>query len=399
MELVKQPQAQVTETAQQLPSTLLDLATNGQPHGRDSGLLVTRDDIFKIKSYERLGLSLPVSLEQVQAMIGTGKTGVPGLEAEDLLALNKDIYLHAVTWSDIEQQVKLTNNRLSTFATDFVSIGDRLVNYIDSMDWIDPFETKVRQLKLADISGLTTSFLSAADLKRKNNLKKILDRIQHLVVEQQVVVSKVRSEISRFADGLNHQLIPAVNFKLNLARSHGLAGAIKVLDEEIKGLAEDIKLKREEYEQLVTLILAGFIFGPGGAIIMGGIFGPDAERVRKERNALIELREQKNEQIENKAPVIRAIGSLIRHLEYVELTLSDALTGVQNLRSMWDAMHAWIENARGKLALVNDGLSMAEFALEFELVLQPWKKIKEQSSQLAVTFNRAINDWNSGVKA
>lgn len=398
MEWVEQKADPLTGAAQQLPSKLLGLAAKAQPGGRDSGLLVTRGDIFKIKRYERLGLGLPVTIEQVEARLGFDRSYVDGLEPEDLRVLYQLIYGHAAGWSEIEQRIKLVNTKLGSFASDFITSGERLIKYVDAMDWLDPFETSIRELKLEDIIGLGPALLSPGDLRKKNNLQVILHRVRRSIKEQQGVVDEVRGKISRFSDALRQQLIPKVNFKIELARRHGLADSIETLDADIVRLAAEIKVKREEYDQLVKTILLGAILGLVGVYVMINIFGEDAERVRQERNSLIEERDRKIEEAKRKAPLIVAVSSLLGYLEHIELTLSDALAGTQNLRSLWDVLHAWVENSEEKLKTIKDRSSIAEFALEFELVLEPWKQIKEQSNALAVTFNRAINDWNSGVK-
>lgn len=398
MELVKIEADQLSEAAKTLPSTFLNLAANSQPGGRGSGLLVTRDDIFKIKRYERLGLSLPDTEEELEQMLGVGKTGLKGLEPDDILVLYGTVYAHANSWSAIEQQIKLVNTNLGIFAQEFVTSGTRMLEALDKMDWLDPFETAIRDLTPEEIEGFGSELLSPADHKAKNKLQIILRRVRRSVGEQQRVVEEVQSRVGRFSDGLSKRLIPAVNAKIELARSHGLAGKIEGLDKDIKRLAVDIQAKREEYQQLVIYILAGFVAGGFGAAVMGAIFGADAEKVRAERNSLIEERDGKIAETRQKAPMIQAVGSLLGYLEHLELTLSDALSGAQNLRSLWDVLDAWMDNADTKLKSIKNRTSMAEFALELSLVLDPWKQIKQQSNELAVTFNRAINDWNSGAK-
>lgn len=398
MEWVKQQTDELAGAAQQLPAKLLGLAATAQPGGRDTGLLVTRGDIFKIKRYERLGLSLPTTTGQVEAALGYGTSYVGGFEPADFVILYSIIHEHAVGWSGIEQQVKLVNTKLGSFASDFLTSGERLVKYVDAMDWLDPFETSISDLKPEDIAGLLPELLSEGDLKTKNNLQVILQRMRRSITEQKNAVEDVRAKISVFAEVLSQQLLPRVNRKIHLGRRHRLTDSIATLDEEIVRLADEIKVKREEYDQLVKSILIGLVFGLVGGLIMVNIFGEDAERVRQERNSLIEERDRKIQESKSKAPLIEAVSSLVGYLEHIEITMTDALAGAQNLRSVWDVLHAWVDNSENKLKAITDQSSMAEFALEFKLVLEPWKQIKEQSNTLAATFNRAINDWNSGVK-
>jgi len=398
MEWSKQSAEQLTDAARHMPSKLLELTTTGQPGGRDSGLLVTRSDIFKIKRYERLGLSLPISTAQIEVMLGLGRTDINGLEQEDILELYRLIHVHAASWTDTEQRLKLVNTKLGSFASDFLSTGDRLIKHVDSMDWLDPFDTSIRDLKLEDVKGLGFAALSPGDLKKKNNLQIMLHRVRRSIKEQQSVIEEVRDKLARFANTLSHDLIPKVNAKIELARRNGLADSVKALDEDIIRLADKIKVKREEYDQLVNTMLMGLILGLVGFYTMINIFGEDAERVRQERNALIEERDSKMAETKRKAPLIQVVGSLLGYLEHIELSMSDALAGTQNLQSLWEMLLTWVDISLKKLVEIKDRSSMAEFAMGFEEVLKHWKPIEEQSQMLAVIFNRAINDWNSGVK-
>ena len=392
--------ADLNKRAAELPEQYISMTANSEDEGRDPGLLVTRDDIIKIKRYERAALKLPVKLPDVVAMLGFDKTGIRGLEPEDLRVLYKSIHDHGLTWEKVEQQVKLGSADLNTFAQSFLITGNKLLDVVDAMDIIDQILTPIRDLVLDDITDMVPGPLSDKDKMIAVALVDLLAIIAVRIKQQLDMVEGVKAATASFARTITTHLIPEVDRKIDLSRSKGLEGKLEQLNKDIDELTKDIDQKKQEYDQLVKQALDGVNFmGPIGLVVLGGIFGAKAEKVRKERNTMIKLRDAKVAEVKVLGPLIEAVARLSGFLDNLDLSLKDAEVAANNLRDMWVMLHAWVDNSYKTLMSIDDSKSLMIFAVEFALVLQPWNDIQVTSKALNLEFIRAVNDWNNGVEA
>ncbi|MGY4495083.1 alpha-xenorhabdolysin family binary toxin subunit A [Pseudomonas sp. TE3610] len=387
--------------AAELPGQYVEITANSEEGGRDSGLLVTREDIFKIKSYERTALALPSNLQSVTQLLGFSKSGIAGLEPADLLATYKKLRGHGLSWADLEEKVKLTSASLYTFSSEFLVTGQRVIDVIEKMDFVKQLTTPIREAVIEDGADLAPKELSDNDkLVKDLGLARLLEMMAASIEAQLAAVTLVKNRTSGFASEITQKLIPEVGQKITLSQKHNLGKKVEELNAEIAELTKDIDQKKQEYNELVKKALDGINFmGPVGLVVLGGIFGAQAEKVRKARNKMIGVRDAKVAEVKVLAPLIEAVGRLAGYLDNLDMSLKDAEVGANNLRDMWLLLHTWVTESLGKLRLIDDSKTLFEFVMEFQLVLLPWNDIKQTSYELNTTFIRAINDWNSGAHA
>src|SRR5471030_501133 len=105
------------ERAATKPAQYLKLALDDETSGgRASGLILTKEDILKIKRYERRGLGLPTTPAGVTQQLGFTESKIAGLEVADFTQLYVSIHEHALTWGPIEKDVKLVGVSLDNFS-------------------------------------------------------------------------------------------------------------------------------------------------------------------------------------------------------------------------------------------------------------------------------------------
>ncbi|WP_455922776.1 alpha-xenorhabdolysin family binary toxin subunit A [Pseudomonas putida] len=387
--------------AAELPSQYVGITANSEDGGRSSGLLVTREDIFKIKNYQRTALGLPSTLPSLVQLLGFSKSGIVGLEPVDLLASYKKLREHGLSWTDLEEKVKLTSANLYTFSSEFLVSGQRLINVVEEMDFVKQLTTPIRDAVIEDGADLVPKALSEKDkLIKDMGLAKLLEMMAASIETQLAAVTLVKNRTSSFASVITTNLIPEIGHKIALSQKHSLGKKVEELNAAIAELTKDIDQKKQEYNELVKKALDGINFmGPVGLVVLGGIFGAQAEKVRKARNKMIGERDAKVAEVKVLAPLIEAVGRLAGYLDNLDMSLKDAEVGANNLRDMWMLLHTWVGESLSKLRLIDDSKTLFEFVVEFQLVLLPWNDIKSVSYELNTTFIRAINDWNSGANA
>lgn len=388
---------QLAGRAAAIPAQRLGIMMNSEPQGRDSGLVVTRDDIFKIKTYEKSAFALPATVAALQVEVGVNKTGINGLELTDIIAVYGRIKQHAGTWMALESDIKSTSTQLHIFAGKFRRNGDAVLSVVNAMDIIEQLNKKVGDLVLDDLAGIAGRPLSEKDIRFKGSLITFLDWIKQDVEVQRAHVERVKAGTAEFARQITQVLIPAVNQKITLARTHNLHKVIEGLDAQLKELDRDIASKKVEYDALVKKALKYAAIFPFG-LVDAGIYGARAERARKDKNQLIRQRDAVHTQIRATQPLIGAVDRLSGGLRDIDFRLVDAEEGASNLRDMWLLLHEFIDVSAGRLKKIDDAKSLFEFVIEFSLVLNPWADIEEQAFEFSVLFHNAINDWQRNAE-
>lgn len=382
--------------AAEVPSQYVNITANSEVGGRDSGLLLTRADIFKIKKYERTALGLPNTLPDIIQLVGFSKSDIDGLEPEQLLATYQKLRGHGLSWAGLEERVKLTSTSLHTFASDFLVTGKRMLEVFGKMGIIEQLNQAVRDAKIAGGVELGPIALSDENTRVKDKgLAKLLEKMAALIDKQLANVSDVKQGVTRFADEIKKELIPEVGRKIDLSHKHNLDQRLETLKVEVIDLTHEIDLKKKEYNELVKQALSG---GSGGVLVLvvtGGIFGAQAETVRKERNQMIVERDAKVAEVKSMSPLIAAVGRLAGDLDNMDMSLQDAEVGANNLRDMWGMLHTWVSESLNRLRAIDDSQTLFEFMTMFESVVTPWEDIKKTSNDLNITLIRALNDWNS----
>ncbi|WP_455922774.1 alpha-xenorhabdolysin family binary toxin subunit A [Pseudomonas putida] len=386
------PHRQLAGRAAAIPARRLGIMMNSEPQGRDSGLVVTREDIFKIKHYEKSAFALPANVAALQVEAGVGRTGLDGLELSDIVAVYARIRQHAGTWRALESDIKSTSTQLHIFAGKFRRNGDAVLSVVNAMDIIDQLNKKVGDLVLNDLVDFSGQSLSDKDKRLKGSLVTFLEWIKRDIETQRAHVERVKAGTGQFAKHITQVLIPAVNEKIVLARTYNLHKVVEKLDAELKEVDRDIASKKAEYDTLVKKSLkyaAAFPFG----LVNAGIYGAKAERARKDKNQLIRERDALHSQLRATQPLIGAVDRLSAGLRDIDFRLVDAEEGASNLRDMWLLMHEFMDISAGCLYRIDDSKSLFEFVIEFSLVLNPWVDIEEQAFEFSVLFHDAINDW------
>ncbi|MCF5715780.1 binary cytotoxin component, partial [Pseudomonas tremae] len=139
------------------------LLNDEKSSGRGAGLILTKEDILSIKRYERHSLDLPTSMTRVEQQLGFTKSGIPGLEPEDLLMTYLATNEHGRSWKDIEDSIKLSGTTIDLFAATLSNQGRQIIDVIDSMSISKRIDQKVANVTLEEIHNTPLLSLSKVD--------------------------------------------------------------------------------------------------------------------------------------------------------------------------------------------------------------------------------------------
>ncbi|MFW3164610.1 alpha-xenorhabdolysin family binary toxin subunit A [Pseudomonas syringae pv. syringae] len=372
------------------------IVEDGDKGGRRPGLIVTDEDVISLKRYERQGLNLPTTLALTEQYLGFEKSGIPGLEPKDVMDTYITINRHARSWSPIENAVKTTGFDIGIFAAHFVNQGGLIITHIERMDVIEQLTLTIADLKLEDISGLKRVPLSSTEKQVCGALSGLLTRMAERIDMHRHSAELLTEEINTFSNTLNAEIMPSIQHKVTLSNNSELDQEIQDLESDIDRLTRDIEQKMKEYTTAKNNIAWGIIGGPIGVAITGGIFGSLAERIRKDKDRLVHIKTAKVQQLKEKRPLAAAILSLQLIFEDMNLRMQDAQQGATNLKDVWALLSSYIKSSARELATLEDDQALFIFALHFQGVVSPWLEIRNISTELLDTFERALDQFNSG---
>ncbi|MDU8629379.1 MULTISPECIES: alpha-xenorhabdolysin family binary toxin subunit A [Pseudomonas syringae group] len=382
--------ARVTLKPVEYLSVILDDEKSG---GRSAALILTREDILSLKRYERHALNIPTSLTRVEQQLGFTRSYIPGLEPEDMLVTYQAINNHGKSWLSIEDGIKRSGFAIELFATQFSRQGEQIINYIEKMDFARQLDMTVADLNIEEVRNTAPVPLGETDQRVCITLAEFLKKTASQIKNHQHAAQTLADHIDTFSTVLSVQLIPGINDKVKLANCSDLDQQIQDLEKDIEQLTTEIEQKNNEYKTALYNIAWGLFGGPIGVAITGGIFGAQAEEIRKEKNRMVASKNEKVQKLEEKSPLAAAVRSLQILFEDMNIRMMDAHQSATHLKDLWTMLAAYIDRSASELSAITTDQALMIFAMQFQGVVTPWREIRGMANQLLKIFDSALDQF------
>lgn len=356
----------------------------------DLGFLIRAEDIHNVRRYVRESKVLALTLANVRKYLGYNKINIPELEPESILAFNKRVKVHADKWEGVEDTTKELARKLDVFSTDFITVGDTILRLVSDIKIGRRLTGTLRDLteqERISMRGMLLGDDRAGVVEALNHyLNAALEKTNSFIV----AVREVEGRAADFEHELTDYLIPMLSVKLQAHKQSGrkdqrdnLIDDIRVLDEQITSLAE-------AYKQQVGHAFTGMIFGVFGLVVTGGIFGAQAENTRKEKNKLVAQRNELRIKVKDFDRMALLLDTFQQQFSDLHGRMLSAEVGAKQLAQVWGYIHSYLEEAKTELQSIDTMEKLHIFALDFSLVLNPWREIKGYSAQISNAFNKLI---------
>ncbi len=358
---------------------------------RDTGLILTKDQIKSLKKYEIAGLALPTELKDVIAYLGYESGAGKGLEATDFQKTFQLVNGHARLWNPLRTDMLTVNTKLAVFAE---SVG----TYHEAME--DVFKS-IKALELVDEHGINTledlrkfeinSGITFPDIEAldRSDLGYYLDQILEKIKEQAIEATRIKERLKTFGEALDGQVLVGIKQKLSLMDNHSVGSEIKALQVKIDERSTAIDEKNKEYKELVMQAV-GSVFGNLAMLIYSSV---EAEKIRKERNRLSNEQEKDIALMDQKNRILASLGRVRMDFQNLDLVVIDADIATKNLITVWNSLHTFIAASATEIKGIHDGLSMRRFRNQFNLVVKPWETIKVDAKKLEDVFAAADREF------
>jgi hypothetical protein len=368
-------------------SQLFSAAAADNDDTRDSGLILTKDQIKDLKRYEMAGLALPVVLKDVIAYLGYGYGGGKGLEPADFQKTFRLVHDHASLWNPLRTDLLSVSDELVVFSGSIQVYGESMSEVFDDIKALGLVEqhniSTLEDLKRVEME-LGHKFPGIEQTDRAD-IGYYLDEILKKVREQEALANGIKTRLDAFGFDLASKIIPEIQLRLRTIDNNTLGAEIKALQTAIDNRALAIEEKNKEYKKLVGDAIAGISSG----LIMVIYASIQAEKVRKERNKLKKQQQADIALMNHKDRVLASLGRVRMDMQDLDLIAIDADIATKNLITVWNKLGTFIEASSREVDGINDGLSMRRFRNQFRLVVAPWRTIEEDAKALLQVFAQA----------
>ncbi|UVM05858.1 alpha-xenorhabdolysin family binary toxin subunit A [Pseudomonas laurylsulfatiphila] len=382
-------------TAEQLNSLTSDFmgAVSGTLEGveREKGLLVTNDDIKKIKRYVNAGLKLPIEINEIEQIYKFDQVNITGLTSADMQILFLPMRSHAASWSPLESNMKKVGSDLHVFADNFTSNSQSIIKYLESLPSYISGTGKVGDLSPEEIDNLPEIQLTEGEKKKIPALLELVEELKTVITEHSASTKTTKDQISEFKlqiDALKSKL----GLKVTLCNSHNFDEKIKELNDDLKLLNERIDQKLAEIGEYSKNKWLGVIGGVFGLLISSTIYGAKANKARNELEQLTTNRRKIESEIATTNTVLASLLAFETSLQDLLLRIEDAAGSSSNLESLWELIQTYVESSSKKLVDVTNAMYLVTFATKLITMMDNWSAIKKQAGDLLTAFNNATSD-------
>ncbi|MGO4308727.1 alpha-xenorhabdolysin family binary toxin subunit A [Pseudomonas sp. KB_15] len=383
-------------TAKQLNSLTSDFigAASGTLEGveREQGLLITNDDIRKIKRYVNTALTLPIETNEIEQIHKYDQLNIAGLKSADMQILFKSMRNHAASWSPLESNMKKVGSDLHVFADNFTSSSQSIIHYLTSLPSYISGIGKIGGLSPEEIDNLPEIQLTEGEKQKIPALLGLVEELKTVITEHSASTQITKTRISEFKREISNSLKPALGLKIALCNSHNFDEEIKLLNERLETLNQRINEKLAEIEEYSRSKWYGVIGGVFGFIISSSIYGAKASKARKELDLLTTERREFETKIATTNAILASLRAFETSLQDLHVRIEGAAGSSSNLESLWELIQAYIESSSKRLDGVTNAMYLVSFVSRLTTMMDNWSAIKKQAGDLLTAFNNATSD-------
>lgn len=358
--------------------------------GRDPGLLITTEDVRQIRRYVNTGLALPADPQQIKHLLGNYESDIVGLKSEDIVRLYLSIRAHAGSWAVLENDMRAVGSDLHVFSGNLIGTVQETVDYIKSLDaW--------RTLNLEDLTPgqveqMPPASLEEGDRKKMPGLLALVHELSLHVEAHSASTLRVRDGVAAFKGTLREAIAPEVALKIRLTDAAQVSGDITWLKDEISKLNERIEQKIREYEQYSKYKWVGWWWGPIGGAVSLSIYGPKAAAVLKEKNALVEQKSARENQVRQLDTFIADLHRLETSLQDLKIRIDGAISSTGELESLWSLLKELVDSSARQLETLDNVRLLVIFVSRFKNMISHWQGIQKHALGLLTAFNKALSE-------
>jgi len=391
----------------QIAAELLRVATGQAEGAREyKALSLDKEAIFALKFYERDGLSLPQTLSEVFTYVGEVEIDIEGLTNQELLNTYTNIRENASGWAQLEDGMKSLSLEIDNFSSEMLTKGGRATDFLTEIvieygdiDFgeIGPEILEDEAALQALLEQLNNDPNAAEDHAGKLALTAAtIDSLKDSVLEYYQKSDDLLTRIKAF-NGHLVECLTDVAKKESLCDNLNLQEEVDNLRDQRKRIQEQIQVKEGEYDSNVKKAALGVIGGVFVVAITGSIFGKRAAAIRKEIDGMKAQIRAIDEEIETLDKVVRAVTNIDGRLEGMFSVMIQAEKGIEDVKFVWETMHAYLQESHDACQGLTDAASIAIYTIEVMDMVDPWNEVSANALEIHNVFDEALTEWANSI--
>lgn len=358
---------------------------------REQGLLVTNDDIKKIKRYVNAGLALPTDINEIEQIHKYDQLDIAGLKSADMQILYKAMKDHAKTWSALESSMKTVGSDLYVFADDFTSSSNSIINHLTTLPSYISGIGKIGNLTPEEIDKLPEIKLTGEEKIKILALPDLVNDLKKVITDHSQSTTTTKTKTTEFKRTITNTLKPELGLKIALINSRNVNKEIKELNERLDILNQRINEKNAEVEQYSQSKWWGLFGGAVGFIVTSTIYGDKAKQARHELGQLTDERRDIESKIATTNEILASLLAFETSLQDLQVRVEGAAGSSSNLESLWELIQAYVDSSSRKLDGVTNAMYLISFVSRLTSMMENWSAIKKQAGDLLTAFDNATS--------
>lgn len=376
-----------------LTSNFMDAVSGTHPGvERDQGLLVTNEDIRKIKRYVNESLKLPVEEEHIEQLYKFDQLNINGLTSKAMQVLYQTMKDHAGTWSPIEAGMKKVGSDLYVFSDNFASGCASIVEYLKTIPSYANAMGKIGDVTPEEIEQLPEVRLTETEQQKIPTLLLLVEDLKNIITYHSQSTKVVKTNISTFKNQITDAIKPSLGLKIALCNSQSFSDNIKQLNQRLDVLNGRISEKYAEVEQYGKNKWWGVFGGAIGFIVTSTVFGNKAKQARTELDQLTDERREIETEVATNSTLLAVLLAQETNLQDLLIRVEGASSGASNLESLWELIQTYVDSSSNRLDGVTDAMYLVVFVSRLNAMVDNWKNVKKQAHDLLTAFNNAARE-------
>lgn len=370
-----------------LPERYFEFLESRLSSGQQAGSLLTAENLKVIKKYANVVSQLPRTLAQVEREVDYAALDLDASLVHDLYHA---LHRHVDEWDKLERSVKQLGPEIELFAESLVQRGGALLNNLESSDVF----LAIKKCKAEQGDDVYVVELSEDEQAQLKNV--LTPGITELVREIEGTRRRI-DDVDARANWFNSEIKREIKPRLGRLITHfdeKVSGeVIREKRQQLDAWDEKIDQLESDYSANVGYAFTGLWFGPIGVAVTGGVFGSRAERIRAEKNALIEQREELVQAMAKVMPALKdfeRVSTLVRDLQFRCKDLSSA---TRRLADVWLFLASYANNSVNEAKELKDISQLEAFVHDFSEVIRPWGRIGSICHTLSELFDELVEEY------
>lgn len=382
-----------SEDLNKLTTEFMDAVSGTLPGvERDPGLLVTNEDIRKIKRYVKGGLELPIDEKEIEQIHKLDQLNISGLKSADLQLLFMKMKDHAGTWSALESSMKAVGSDLHVFSDNITSNCTAIIEYLKTLPSYVSGVGKIGGLPPEEIDKLPEIILTGEEKKKIPTLLELVDELKIVITAHSQSTKLTKTAITDFKHGITNIIKPELGLKIALCNSQNFSDEIKQYNQRLDVINARIDQKNAEIAEYSRNKWWGVIGGVVGFIITSSIYGSKAQQARNELDQLTDERRDIEKKLATTNTFLASLLAFETNLQDLQVRVEGASGSSSNLESLWELIQAYVESSSKRLDGVTNAMYLVSFVSRLTSMTENWKAIKKQAGDLLTAFNNASHE-------